>query len=238
MGAACYPCSNPVCVVGERFVACTAREDARCEPCSVAYGALNTYEEYVTAGLCSTRCVSGYYYDGTRCVECLPIIGACSLGQKQTSLCIDPSERKAAPLCTTCAHTLGSNEVWAAHGGACSIACTFGYVLSPQNTTVCVLCKPALCPLGKRGTCTNSWSTTYLDCGADCPVSLGAHQVFVEGGSCVKECATGFVWSDMVQQCIGATPTTTPTDDATPMPLEPTTGLIYPTRTRQHSGMP
>jgi len=239
VGAPCQRCSNAQCVLGERFVACTPREDARCDLCSVGYGPLGTHEEYVTAGLCSTRCVSGYYYDGSQCVECLPTTGACALGMKQTTRCLDVSERKSAPLCTACTWVLQAHQVWAlrsANTGACAIGCTLGYVLSPLNVTSCVPCKTSLCPMGKRGTCTNSWSTTYLDCDANCGLTLGPHEEFVEAGSCEKQCVKEFAWSDYALRCV-ARKATVVVPQTTSVPMEPTTGVVYPVRARQHSGM-
>ena len=220
----CELCSPLVCALGEKLERCTARSDTKCPPCSTTvHGLLPPKQEYITPGLCAARCQSGYYMASGVCVPCVPTSGACRNGQNQSSDCVEPSSRLAAPVCQPCPFVLAAGEIW---GSACRIACGLGLV---RVNGSCVQCAIALCGLGQSGSCGD-----YLEC---MPCAVVPHEIFTVAGSCAQRaCQDGFVRNDY-RQCIAFT---TPSLISTPTPPDPNAiaGLIYPARANKHSGMP
>ena len=238
----CKQCKHPVCALGERFVACTPRADAECQPCAqtATYGGvLPAAAEYVTPGLCSTRCMAGYYdtnVNGPQ-VVCAPCAAACLPGQNQTTYCVAPEDRQRPPVCQACPVALQPQQVWAAavhvQAPPCEAVCAYQSVpLGPA----CVACARSLCPLGHAGLCADDWSsqTTQLQC-TPC-AAVGAREEFVAAGSCAKRCRAGFVLDQQKKCVLEAAPATAP---ATPPPDDPNgaPGIVYPSRARQHSAM-
>lgn len=218
----CELCTPLVCALGELLKRCTARADAVCQPCSVTYGALAAKQEYITPGLCTARCVSGYYMFSGVCMPCIPVGGPCDVGQNQSSDCVDPAARRAAPLCQLCPFVLAPGEIW---GPSCRVVCGLGLV---RVNGSCIQCSIALCGLGQSGTCGD-----YLDC-VPCPVVL--HEIFTVAGSCVqRSCQDGFARDDY-RQCV---PLVVVPIVTTPVPDDANAiaALIYPARANAHSAM-
>jgi len=219
----CELCSALVCTLGELLKRCTARTDTLCQPCSITYDLLLPKQEYITAGLCTTRCQSGYYMFSGVCLPCVPVGGPCDLGQNQSSDCVAVEARRAAPFCQACPFVLGPGETW---GPGCRVGCDLGLV---RVNGTCVQCAIALCGLGQSGTCGD-----YLDC---IPCTVVPHEVFTVPGSCTpRQCQDGFARDDY-RQCVAVTTIpviTTPT----PIDGNAIAGLVYPARANAHSGMP
>ena len=232
-GEKCAYCTVRACALGEWFRDCSARSDSVCIPCVQAgYAALATNEEYVVGGLCTARCVEGYYRSGNTCVVC---DGLCPAGQNQTTYCMETWARKTAPSCQPCPQSLAENQVWGVQG--CTVACLGAYVWFAPNAS-CVLCVPSLCQVGEEGICTHSWSGSYFDC-APCASPLRVHEHYEGPGVCTKACEGGYEWSAVYERCMAldattSTATTTPTPSAEGDGL----GLIYPRRSMRHSGLP
>ena len=231
-GGKCTPCTQRACELGEKRTDCTSRSDASCVPCAqTSFGTLGLHQEYATAGLCTPRCVAGYYMTGG-CVPCVPLAGSCRAGFRQTSYCVEPSERLAPPMCQACPNSLGFHEAWALN--PCDIICTGGYVR--QNGTLCVACIPSLCKVGELGICTPSVSgETYLDC-VPCPVAPRVNEQFSSAGSCATSCAKGFALSTLFGRCVSNVANTPPATTPT-VGLGASEGLTYPARSVRHSGM-
>jgi hypothetical protein len=232
----CVLCTQRACLLGERYVDCTARADSECTICEKAgYPSLPANEEYVTAGLCTTRCVEGFYYSGMlqKCVGCIPTTGSCLTGQTQNTFCLEVEARRLAPTCQVCDKVLGENQVWALGSRPCMIACVVGYVWLESNQT-CAKCSAALCKVGEQGVCTESWSSTYYDC-TPCASPLQAHEEFLGAGLCGKRCKSGFVMNQLYHRCESPT---TAVHAETPSPQSADTpSLIYPRRAMAHSGV-
>jgi hypothetical protein len=154
----CRQCSRVACALGTQYVPCIVTRDASCTSCA----AVNGNEEWHTPGSCLTRCVAGYYRDGTgACVACAAAVGVCPLGQYPSSQCAAPEERLAPPTCIPCptegvysALVLGLTT-WA-RAGSCARRCMPGLVPGSSVPTAsvyyhnmsaqpCVRCDPALC---------------------------------------------------------------------------------------------
>ena len=237
----CDLCNHVMCTLGQLFTACTPRSDASCTTCP---DPLPSNAEYITAGQCDTRCMSGFYFsDIFGCIECNPL-SVCLPGYVQSNMCENPINRTAPPTCSPCPYTLQANEVWAnqyvSSALDCTSACDFHYVLIISNeqktsNTTCQWCTPALCGMGKMGSCFDDhyFRLTDLQCRACDPIS--PNEFWMSPGSCLSQCRSGYSANNEFLKCLPlkTEPITTPTPDASEAPV-----FIYPTRLNRHSAMP
>ena len=233
-GLQCYPCNHRVCVLGELFIACTSRTDATCTACPLA--AQNS-AEYITAGLCETRCTAGNYYSATMasCIPCSPN-PACTSGQVQNSYCVDPLERKMPPTCSPCPNSILPGQVWSYVSTAppCTVACAINTVM--LNMTTCVPCSPALCGLGQMGQCLTSFQqqTTDINCQL-CPSPL-PNEMFIKAGTCDKACKPNYIRNEK-ELCVPLILPSSANNNDNNNVSSSAPALVYPIRKSQHSAM-
>ena len=206
-GGPCTQCFYSIqCDLGEQYVPCTLRSDTSCVLCSSLSSSLSLsladqHLEYVGAGSCATRCVSGYYLDSVNTGLCRPCTDYCAarLGEIPSSSCVDPNERNVAPTCGPCPNIRSIFERWSPQA-YCTPICIYGYVRSQNsNWTTCETCSSALCGKGFEGSCTSAslpnslMEVTELQCVA-CEEEA-PHTMYLQPGNCMTGCVDGFQMS-------------------------------------------
>jgi cysteine-rich repeat protein len=240
----CTACSIVDCALGEKYIPCSIRSDAMCVSCDSIYtsiGYVNT--EFIKAGFCDTRCASGYYADlSTMSTTCSPCVTSqnCDLGYKQSSMCLEPSQRFEKPTCVPCSVTpIKTLERW---GSSCEILCILGAVRLPENNT-CVLCILSLCGIGFEGSCSNDGyatggiTVTNLIC-FPCPI-INIYSVLTTAGNCNNiRCVDGYSLNarNICQRNVVVIPMTT-SNNNNENNNTGSSSMFYPTRSIRHSGM-
>lgn len=192
-GQACTLCTEQRCSLGQLYTPCEPRADAFCSPCPD--NSLLPNQEFVVAGSCATRCVSGFAFSGsgTSCVSCASMADLCSSDEVPASDCSDPADRNRLPLCVKCPPPpAGAGRLSRL---TCSFKCLQGFFATVDNSTrqlTCTKCENSMCPLGTRPACDGG----PLKC-APCPIQPPQNGRFsaATAGSdnCAIGCNAGFV---------------------------------------------
>lgn len=205
---ACTPCLSPaVCAAHTRYVPCTRRLNAYCDPCPALNPAHNT--EYFTPPnarpACQTRCRAGFARDPTSqtCVECAR---ACSVvataGLAPAHLCLLESQRTRVPDCVACDDSITRKPLLhAAYTTGCEWRCKLGFYLASQLVAsayvyVCLPCQPcsmgAFPSLASAPTCTPEAPALSCTACTDAEIPRGAIPTSNVDPACPFVCPSGY----------------------------------------------
>ena len=193
-GAACQPCTQTQCPVGQYRAVCTPAQDGACAPCTSWEP---EHAEFVSAGSygvnkCDWSCVAGYFRRDTTCQPCT--VGSCPTGQYRT-----PCAAAADSACAACTN-LPPNGVFTSAGNpgapaSCQTSCAAGYVRQADGS--CKLCDSSTCQVGQyRGACTVAADGQCGPCtnGPANSVYTGPGQPYGTN-TCAWACKSGFYQS-------------------------------------------